>query len=110
MTLLKKLMLWNWRVVSATTAVGLCLIVVYWKALPPEVPLLYSRPWGQDQLVSPYFLWLVPALTAVIGSGLGFLGSRVQEETVLPAIMLVSSMVIQVVVCLGLIRIITLVV
>lgn len=110
MTLLKKLMLWNWRVVSATAAVGIGLIVVYWKYLPPEVPLLYSRPWGQDQLVSPYFLWTIPAMTAGIGAGLGWLGSRVQEETVLPAIMLVSSMVIQIVMCLGLIRIITLVV
>jgi len=56
MTILKKLSLWNWRVVSTTTVIGLGLIAVYWKALPPEVPLLYSRPWGQDQLVSPYFL------------------------------------------------------
>ena len=43
----KKLGLWNWRVVAAGIVVGWGLTVIYWKSLPPEVPLLYSRPWGR---------------------------------------------------------------
>lgn len=30
------------------------------KQLPPEVPLYYSKPWGTDQLTSPFFLFLLP--------------------------------------------------
>lgn len=28
--------------------------------LPPKVPLWFSRPWGIDQLASPYWLILLP--------------------------------------------------
>jgi hypothetical protein len=42
------------------------LILLFWKKLPPEVPLFYSRPWGKEQLASPWFLFLLPGLTLVI--------------------------------------------
>jgi hypothetical protein len=42
------------------------LILFFWKKLPPEVPLFYSRPWGKEQLVNPRFLFLLPGLTLVI--------------------------------------------
>ena len=44
---LTRLALWNWRVVTMGVVVGVGLLSVYWKYLPPEVPLLYSRPWGK---------------------------------------------------------------
>ncbi len=28
--------------------------------LPPQVPLFYSRPWGEEQLGSSIFLWILP--------------------------------------------------
>jgi hypothetical protein len=34
-------------------------------ALPPEVPLWFSRPWGADQLASPYWLVLLPVSSLV---------------------------------------------
>ena len=42
------------------------LILVFWRKLPPEVPLFYSRPWGKEQLANPWFLFLIPGLTLVI--------------------------------------------
>mgnify|MGYP001114459227 CR=1 FL=1 len=29
--------------------------------LPPEIPLFYFRPWGEEQLAAPYFLWVLLA-------------------------------------------------
>lgn len=36
------------------------LIAWNWNALPPAVPLWYSRPWGTEQLAPPIFLFILP--------------------------------------------------
>ena len=108
--MIEKLALWNWRVVTAGVVVGVGLLTIYWRSLPPEVPLLYSRPWGQDQLVSPYFLLIPPIFSAGVGIILGWLASKSGEEKLLPIIILISSMVVQMITSLGLVRIVMLVV
>lgn len=35
--------------------------------LPPQVPLFYSRPWGEDQLARPEALFLLPLGAFFIG-------------------------------------------
>ncbi len=42
--------------------IGLELIIlaVFWRRLPPEVPLLYSRAYGENRLVANWWLWFVP--------------------------------------------------
>lgn len=104
--LIKKLGLWNWRVVTMAAVLGTGVLMVFWKNLPPEVPLLYSRPWGEDQLVSPYFLWMIPLLAGLVGIGLGAIAGKAQEDKILPAMILISSMVIQLIMALGLVKII----
>ena len=49
-------------------ALGLQLIVLalVWHRLPPETPLLYSRAYGQAQLVKSGWLWLLPLLTFIL--------------------------------------------
>jgi len=42
------------------------LLLFSWFKLPPEIPLFYSLPWGEEQLVSPFFLWLLPGSSLVI--------------------------------------------
>lgn len=37
-----------------------------YQKLPPEVPLFYSRPWGEAQLASPWLLLILPALSLFI--------------------------------------------
>jgi len=44
----------------------LILIFIYIDKLPPQLPLFYSRPWGEDQLVSPRFLFLLPATSTTV--------------------------------------------
>lgn len=33
--------------------------------LPPQIPLFYSRPWGEDQLVDYWFIFILPFLLHV---------------------------------------------
>jgi len=42
------------------------LILVSWGKLPPELPLFYSRPWGEAILASPLFLWILPTVAALL--------------------------------------------
>jgi hypothetical protein len=39
---------------------GLLLLVFFWLRLPPQVPLFFSLPWGEEQLVSPISIFLLP--------------------------------------------------
>lgn len=42
------------------------LIALFWRRLPPEVPLLYSRAYGEAQLVNNFWLWLLPGLAFIL--------------------------------------------
>lgn len=37
-------------------------IMASWKNLSLEIPLFYSRPWGEAMLASPATLWILPAI------------------------------------------------
>ena len=39
------------------------LIFLSWNKLPPEIPLLYSQPWGTDQLAPGFMILLLPLLS-----------------------------------------------
>lgn len=41
-------------------------IVIFARFLPPKLPLFYSLPWGDDQLVSIQQLLILPATIALI--------------------------------------------
>lgn len=61
----------TWEYRAATIAVITQLIIAgaaiawFWRNLPPAIPLWYSRPWGDDRLVSPWFL-LLPIGTSLL--------------------------------------------
>ena len=38
------------------------LIGVFWNKFPPQIPLFYSKPWGDGVLASPIALWILPLL------------------------------------------------
>lgn len=38
----------------------------FWRKLPPQVPILYSRPWGEQQLLNKPFILLLPGLAALL--------------------------------------------
>lgn len=43
-------------------AIMAALMAFKWNRLPPEVPLLYSRNWGENQVVDLWFIFIIPLL------------------------------------------------
>lgn len=41
------------------------LLLIFWNRLPPQVPFFYSRPWGEEQLGQPLFLWFFPLASLI---------------------------------------------
>ncbi len=69
----------QWRYVFLLIQVGLLLF--FWKKLPPQVPLFYSLPWGERQLVGPIGFWLLPAICIVISlANFAFISLFFKEE------------------------------
>lgn len=56
--------LWVYRVatwcVIAQSIIGVTIILFNYRHLPPLLPLWYSKPWGEERLASPYFLFIIP--------------------------------------------------
>ena len=41
-------------------------LIFFWRKLPPQVPVVYSRPWGEEQLLSKPFIILLPGLATLL--------------------------------------------
>src|SRR3989344_5744038 len=39
------------------------LILVSFQKLPPQLPIFYSKPWGEPMLAGPIAIWILPGLT-----------------------------------------------
>jgi hypothetical protein len=40
-------------------------LIFFWR-LPPQIPLFYSRPWGDKQLSSPVFLFWLTGISLLV--------------------------------------------
>lgn len=107
--LIRNLQLWNLRLTVAALVIGAGSLALNWRNLPPQVPLLYSRPWGQDQLIHPVWLWLLPGASLLSGVIVGFLSPKIVGEGVLRVMVLATGIVAEVIFTIGLLRIILLV-
>lgn len=86
----------------------LSLLAVFWNKLPPEVPLLFSHPWGEEQLAPSSNLVLIPAsIFAIMFLNL-FLGSLFFNEKLAFRILLVGSSLYALLQILALIKILQL--
>lgn len=96
-------------VTAAVMAGGGGAIAGWWREIPPEIPLYYSKPWGQEQLASP--VWLMLPLGLALGMGLlvQVLVLKIKRETFLTAIILAGTIVSQIILGLAVVRIILLV-
>lgn len=57
-----RLTFFAWAICILSILAQTSLLLVSWGKLPPEVPLFYSRPWGEQILAVPIFLYLLPAV------------------------------------------------
>lgn len=62
-----KLGLINKLIVITTLVLVVYISLIIKNKLPPQIPLFYSRPWGEEQLTTPIFL-LIPGGLIGIGS------------------------------------------
>ena len=42
------------------------LILTSFSKLPPQIPLFYSKTWGEAMLAAPIYIWALPAMTLFI--------------------------------------------
>lgn len=105
-----KLQLWQIRLSVMVVVIQAGLLAVYWRSLPPEIPLFYSRPWGNEQLGSLQWLIMPPVLSGVVGIGAAMVANTLKkDEKLLGGIIMITAMVIQVIATFGLFRILKLV-
>lgn len=55
------------RISFAVLFFTLGFLILTWRRLPPQVPLFYSLPWGEEQLGSPSFLLILPLSCLIFG-------------------------------------------
>jgi len=42
---------------------NLLMLIVFiwrWKTFPPQIPLFYNKPWGEDQLADSWIIFIIP--------------------------------------------------
>lgn len=85
-------------------------LLMFWQYLPPEIPLWYGRPWGQDMLTPKLGLWWIPTIIMslhILGINLSHL---LKSDKLLVGLILATTSVSQVVCTLALLRIITIII
>jgi len=54
------------KFIIALFVLSVGLLIWKWRALPPQVPIWYSRPWGASQLASPFWLLILPVASILL--------------------------------------------
>jgi len=93
-----------------TLSASFFLLLFSWFKLPPKVPLFYSLPWGEEQLASPFYLWLLPASSlAIIIINLVF-ASYFSSNQLLTRVLMVTASLYSLLASIILFRIISLII
>ena len=58
-------------------------LIFFWTSLPTQLPLFYNHPWGQDQLVKPAFLIILPLASFLVSLLNLIFASLIPEEQIL---------------------------
>ena len=56
----------NIKITLILLGISWLILLFFWFKLPPQVPLLYSRPWGESQLVNKPLIALLPGITTFL--------------------------------------------
>ncbi len=84
---------------AALILFALCFFILVWRfnRLPPQLPLYYSLPWGEDQLASPIEL-VIFSSSLILFWGVQVFGAFIlyRKYTYLARLLLVGSILITV--------------
>ena len=90
--------------------ISFVLLLVFWQRLPLQIPLFYSRPWGESQLAAPaelLFLLFLSLLVLILNSAI--ILRTIEEEKFLARILAGSGLTFTFLCLVALYRIITLI-
>ncbi|MBI5018786.1 hypothetical protein HZB58_00755 [Candidatus Gottesmanbacteria bacterium] len=99
------------KIAVVTQAVSGGIVLAWnWRLLPPEIPLWYSKPWGEERLVSPFFL-AIPILTAfaVYAVNHSMVTRTARDHPMFARVLSLSSLLISILSAIIVIRIVTLI-
>lgn len=63
---MKKLYLWTTILPFTVAAVLFLVILLFFRFLPPKLPLFYSLPWGDEQLAIHIQFFIIPGIIILI--------------------------------------------
>lgn len=105
----ERLMRWQWTVTTMLIAIGIGIWIVFSKNLPAQLPLYYSRPWGEEQLTSTPGLWWPLLIAVIVAVFATFSARRLNSEKVLAAILVAAGVISEVILLLAVLRIVLIV-
>lgn len=70
--------------------IAIVLVLIYFKRIPPQVPIFYGSPEGEEQLAANWLL-TTPALASTIFLGINFLISGFVEDDFLKKILIIAG-------------------
>jgi len=99
------------KIVFLSLAGNFLWLAAWWHKLPPEVPLLYSRAYGEGRLISQWGLWLLPGSSLIINLiSIRLAGSLIEKDKLLAQILVWLAVLTNMMALVGLIKIVLLVV
>ena len=104
-----RMKVWQWVITAAVLAIGAGVAIIFGKNLPPEIPLFYSRPWGEEQLAKPLSLGIPIGLCVLVAILTGIILGKFKDDKVLAAMLLGSGLIAEIILLLGVLRIVMLV-
>ena len=91
-------------------ALQILIIIPFWRLLPSEIPLFYSRPWGKEQLSSYTGITILIVLClAVLLINFVIAKIAAKEESLVKQMLAVASLTFSFLILISLIQIIRLV-
>lgn len=104
------------KLIKTTTRINLILlsaqiliIISVWRFLPPEIPLFYSRPWGEDQLTNYYGIITLPVICLIVFFTNSVIAKlAIKEENLIKQMLAVASLIFIFLILISLIQIIRL--
>src|SRR4030042_3758113 len=57
---------WGTKINLVVIGLEFLILAIFWKFIPPQVPLFYSRPWGNEQLVTKKIFFLIPLVSFLL--------------------------------------------
>lgn len=85
------------------------IIAVNWQKLPPEIPLYYSKPWGDVQLAQKYFLGLPLLFSATLLVANSIIIQLIENNPFFRKVLISGSMIASILASITVIRIVLLV-